>query len=194
VSAGGPYHVVEGGTLELHGAVSDRPDAKRLHYAWDLDGDGEFDDAKGQDPTMVGAQLRRLGLFGGPETHVIKVQVTDAPGAEVGTAAADLLIDDAPLTATGVSLDVTEGQKFNRNVASFKDPGGFEDLSHYAATIDWGDGTTSASTILRDGSNLRVAGAHTYSHHGNFNVEVSISDDGGPAVTATSTVLVHDAT
>src|SRR5262249_14710733 len=26
VSAGGPYHVVEGGTLELHGAVSGRPD------------------------------------------------------------------------------------------------------------------------------------------------------------------------
>src|SRR5262249_36817269 len=42
--------------------------------------------------------------------------------------------------------------------------------------------------------NLRVAAAHTYSHHGNFNVEVSISDDGGPAATATSTILVHDAT
>jgi ELWxxDGT repeat protein len=194
VSAGGPYHITEGGTLELHGSVSDRPDANRLHYAWDLDGDGQFNDAKGQNPTMVGAQLRRLGLFGGPEAHVIKMQVTDAAGDEVGTAAADLMIDDGPLTATGMSLDVTEGQKFNRNVASFKDPGGFEDLSHYAATIDWGDGTTSAGTILRDGSNLRVAGAHTYAHHGNFNVEVSINDEGGPAATATSTVLVHDAT
>jgi ELWxxDGT repeat protein len=193
VSAGGPYHVVEGGTLELHGAVSNRPDANRLTYTWDLDGDGQFNDAKGQNPTMVGAQLRRLGLFGGPAAHVVHMQVNDAAGNEVGTATADLWIDDAPLTATGVSLDVTEGQKFNRNVASFKDPGGFEDLSHYAATIDWGDGTTAAGTILRDGSNLRVAGAHTYAHHGNFNVEVSISDDGGPAATATSTVLVHDA-
>jgi hypothetical protein len=192
VSAGGPYHTVEAGKLDLHGSVTGRPDANRLHYAWDLNGDG-VTDAKGQNPTMVGAQLRALGLFGGPDAHRIHLTVTDDAGTVVGTADADLLIDDAPLTATGVSLDVTEGQNFNRNVASFKDPGGFEGLSHYSATVDWGDGTTSAGTIIRDGSNLRVAGAHSYSHHGHYSIDVSISDDGGPAVTATSTVLVHDA-
>src|SRR5262249_40080609 len=76
---------------------------------------------------------------------------------------------------------------------TFKDPGGIEDLSHYSATIDWGDGTSSAGNIIRDGSQLRVAGAHAYAMHGDYTVHVSISDDGGPPATADSTVHVHDA-
>jgi hypothetical protein len=94
---------------------------------------------------------------------------------------------------TGTQFDVTEGQKFNRVVASFTDPGGPEDVSHYQANIDWGDGTTSKGTIVKDGANFRVSGQHTYAEQGNYTIKISASDQGGPKATTTTKVTVHDA-
>ena len=193
VNAGGSYTVTEGNSLQLHASVSGVANSSNLTFTWDLDGDGKFNDAKGANPLVAGSQLRAMNLTGGPTAHTISVEVTDRTGHEIGVGTAVLTIKDAPLVVSGFTYDVTEGQKFNRNVATFQDIGGTEDLSHYSAIINWGDGTSSVGNVIRDGSQLRVAGAHAYANHGDFNVQVAISEDGGNPTIATTTVHVHDA-
>ncbi|HEY4262569.1 MAG TPA: Ig-like domain-containing protein, partial [Schlesneria sp.] len=58
-------------------------------------------------------------------------------------------------------------------------------LSDYAATIDWGDGTTSTGTFVSDSTyqlntllNAHVTGDHTYTTTGNYQATVTISGPG----------------
>ena len=69
--------------------------------------------------------------------------------------------------------------------------------SQLNATIDWGDGTTSAGTITSSGSQLSVSGSHTYAEEGDFSGAVSGSyfcDAGGThSFSATFAVAAADA-
>ena len=57
--AGGPYMVLEGGSVGLDASASTDPDeaASGLVYEWDFDDDGVFDDAKGITPTFSASEL-----------------------------------------------------------------------------------------------------------------------------------------
>ena len=72
VDAGGPYFVVEGGTV-LVSALGSDPNGGTLTYAWDLDNNGTFE-TPGQTATFSAAALTA------PATRTIKVQVTDNGG------------------------------------------------------------------------------------------------------------------
>jgi PKD repeat protein len=50
VNAGGPYTGQEGSVINFNGSLSTSP-SDIVSYEWDLDGDGEFDDATGVAPT-----------------------------------------------------------------------------------------------------------------------------------------------
>jgi hypothetical protein len=63
VSAGGPYTIAEGDSLALTGSATD---VDSLTYAWDLDNDGDFEDATGASPTLTWTQLTSLGFADGP--------------------------------------------------------------------------------------------------------------------------------
>ena len=59
-----------GRTIELSAATSSDPNRLDvLSYAWDLDGDGEFDDATGPTATFRGVR--------GPGAKEVAVQVSD---------------------------------------------------------------------------------------------------------------------
>jgi hypothetical protein len=73
VDAGGPYAVDEGGTVDLD-ATGDDPAGGALTWAWDLDDDGDFDDADVEDPTLDAASLD------GPSVVMVHVQVTSDAG------------------------------------------------------------------------------------------------------------------
>jgi predicted extracellular nuclease len=72
VDAGGPYNVVEGGSV-LVTATGNDPDGGTLTYAWDLDNNGSFE-TPGQSVIFSAASLTA------PATYTIKVQVTDDGG------------------------------------------------------------------------------------------------------------------
>jgi len=55
--AGGPYSVDEGSTIVLSGTGSDVCPSDSLSYSWDLDGDGLYGDAAGQNPTFDASNL-----------------------------------------------------------------------------------------------------------------------------------------
>lgn len=65
-NAGGPYVLDLGGDLQLDGSGSTDTNIPAgdsiVSYLWDLDGDGQFDDATGVTPLITSAQLAALGL------------------------------------------------------------------------------------------------------------------------------------
>jgi PKD repeat protein len=85
-NAGGPYTVAEGASIALNGSASSDPGGAITAYAWDLDRDGQFDDATGATPTVT---------FPSAFTGFIGLQVTDADG--------NTSIDYATVTVTDVN-------------------------------------------------------------------------------------------
>lgn len=76
--------------------------------------------------------------------------------------------------------------------AEVKDPVGLG-VSHYSATIDWGDGSSSAGVIEDHGNNnYGVRGSHTYANLGDYPVIVRFSADDGRSVTAQSRAQIRN--
>ena len=101
---------------------------------------------------------------------------------DVGSAA----VADAPVVASAVQdFSVSAGSPLSGVVAGWSDPAP-EALSSYSATIDWGDGTSSAGGI----GNLTVSGSHTYVNGGRFTITVTFHDEGGASATAHEQAVV----
>ena len=77
--AGGPYTVAEGGSVAVTATGTDA-DGDALTYAWDLDNDGDFDDATGQTASFSAATID------GPATRTVRVRVTDGELSAVDSA------------------------------------------------------------------------------------------------------------
>ena len=107
----------------------------------------------------------------------------------------DLAISEAPITAAGTSSSATEGESFTATVATFSDADPAATAAEYAATVDWGDGSTVPGTIAGSAGSFSVSGAHTYAEEGTWRVTVTITDTDNPSSSATadSTVVVADA-
>ena len=79
--ADGPYVIDEGADLPLDGSGSYDPNQSAgdsiVTYAWDIDNDGQYDDAAGAMPTVPWADLSSLGLG----IHIIGLRVEDSFGA-----------------------------------------------------------------------------------------------------------------
>ena len=72
VQAGGPYAVVEGGSVSVSATGSD-PDGDPISYDWDLDGDGTFE-TTGQTATFSAAGIQA------PASQTIRVRGSDPGG------------------------------------------------------------------------------------------------------------------
>src|SRR5437660_12742277 len=69
----------------------------------------------------------------------------------------------------------------NTDVASFTVNNTTDTASAFTATIDWGDGTTTAGTVVGSNGSFTVDGGHTY------------ADDGVPLATVTITRTTDNA-
>ncbi len=105
--------------------------------------------------------------------YQVTVTINDPTGAVVGTALTRAKVEPAgppgppippvpTLFAWGTPVDTTAGQQFTGVVAHFKDTG-TSTAGDFTASIDWGDGTSSAGTITPDPTaGYDVTGSHTY--------------------------------
>ncbi len=90
-------------------------------YTWDIDGDGEFDDASGVTVTLTAAQLRNLGLDDNGE-YVVAVRVTDTQPLFADGLATVTIGNVAPtLHAAGVT-EVGAGEPYSLELTA-TDPG-----------------------------------------------------------------------
>src|SRR5205807_1408394 len=105
-----------------------------------------------------GFQVTGSHAFAEEGNYAVRVSVSDVGGSgatTVGTAA----VADAPLTATGAAVTATEGSAFTGVVATFTDANPAGTAGEFTATINWGDGTSSAGAVSASNGGFRVAGA-----------------------------------
>jgi Fibronectin type III domain len=102
---------------------------------------------------------------------------------------------DAPLSATGKSVNGTAGAKLSATVATFTDADPNGVVSEYTASINWGDGTASTTGTISatTGGGFEVKGSHTYAAAGQYTITVKINDVGGAKATATSSADIAGA-
>jgi Ca2+-binding RTX toxin-like protein len=182
--------IVEGGTATLSGTIADAGvgDTITLTVNWG-DGSDPQTIALGTDRQFVLQHQYLNDPTGG--TYAVSVTTVDNAG-DSGTAAADASVtNDAPAIITLNSGDVTEGGTFTLS-GSFADAGS---LDSHTVVINWGDGSSPTTLTLAAGE-LTFTASHQYLDNlpeGPAAIGVVVTDDGGAASTAGTTVAIANA-
>ena len=148
VSAGGSYTVVEGGSLSLLASAGDPSgNTSQLSYSWDINGDGIFGDAVGQNPLLTWADL--IGILGNTQagdTYQVAVQVTDQGGEVVTSASTSLtVLSAAPSNVSaGGPYTITPGNSITLT-GSASLPIGVTDPVSYSWAVNGDDSSSGAS-------------------------------------------------
>jgi PKD repeat protein len=125
-------------------------------------------------------------------SYVVSVTVQH-DGADVTTTSTAVVSDLAVTLTGGYTVTAVEGADAGGQVvATFTDPGGAEALSHYSASIDWGDGSASGGAIAFSSGVFTVTGDHAYAEEGSHTVTVTVHHDTAPDAVTTSTAGVSD--
>ncbi len=116
-----------------------------------------------------------------PGTVAYSLQITNTDGDVSQSAAGMLTVTDAPLGVPVSGQPLIPGQVrgsgFTATLAAFTDPNTLAAPGDFTASINWGDGSTSAGTITGSAGSFHVQGTHTYatvSPAGGFPISVSI--------------------
>jgi hypothetical protein len=124
-----------------------------------------------------GRPPRRRNVLGSSVCEHLEVRIVPSANPIVATAIPVNGFETAPLT--------------NIPVATFAVGNGAEPASNFVATIAWGDGATSAGTVVQAANGTYVVfGSHTFSDVSQMPVIVGIVDSTAPANTA----VVSDST
>ena len=119
----------------------------------------------------------------------ITVAVTPGSGPAATGTITPVVVKDAPLTAGPNTIRPVAGQTFSGAVTTFTDANPTATAADFMATINWGDGTSSAGTVTQTGTVLggttfSVSGSHPYAALPARGPSVTISDDGGNIATS----------
>ncbi|HEU5431669.1 MAG TPA: DUF4214 domain-containing protein, partial [Thermomicrobiales bacterium] len=124
--------------------------------------------------------------------QVSVVEASAAPAATISSTGT-LTVADAPLSAISAAMAGAEGATIAAVVAQFTDADPNGAAADFSATIDWGDGATSAGTIASNGAGgFNVSGAHAYAEDGAYAVKVTIADQGGATAVANSSANITE--
>ena len=160
--AGTVATIAEGGSIALDASGS----AGATSYAWDLDNDGDYDDATGVSPSVPWATLASLGVG---DDGVLPIGLAVDGGLDADTTSVTITNVDPTLATTG-STTATDGGVYTLNLAA-TDPGA-DTITSW--TINWGDGTID--TIAGNPSTV----THTYTGQGfTYGILASATDEDG---------------
>ncbi|HXT59116.1 MAG TPA: TIGR03118 family protein, partial [Pirellulales bacterium] len=153
-------------------------------------GDGSTVEAgtvSGSNGTFSVTGAHTYAAFGGPDSVTVVLQ-ENSPGTASATAASTALIADPNLVGSPATLSATEGVAIptTTTVATFTDSNNSATAADFTATIDWGDGTSSAAGSVSGGSgSFTITGGHTYAHSGHYAVSVAVFETATPSSPAT---------
>jgi hypothetical protein len=107
-----------------------------------------------------------------------------------------LAVNPDTLTGSGQSITTPVGAPFAGDVATFSDDNPNALPGDFTASIDWGDGQTSAGVVRAAGGGFTVSGGHTYTRPGPFTPTVQLQATGvtpatfdGPAAVGSAAVI-----
>jgi hypothetical protein len=125
----------------------------------------------GDGTTTVGQVTGGKGSFAVSGSHVYADEGT-APLAVTITHTADgtaitpkgtvVVGENDVLTPHALTISVAPGKPFSGALATFTDSDTISTPTDFAATINWGDGTTSSGTVSGGNGSFSVSGTHTY--------------------------------
>jgi len=155
------------------------------------------------DGTTSAGTITSGATFGVTGTHTyadegnftVTITVTDSAN-QTGSATGSATVGETDaLSGTPLTINTTQFVAFSGAVANFSDTNTGNPASDFVATINWGDGNTTAGTVSGSGGAFVVSGSHTYVSGGTFPVTVTLSDDAPGTATATvmSTATVASA-
>jgi hypothetical protein len=176
-SAGGPYSVAEGGSVQLSGSGADPDAGDTLTYAWDLDNNGTFE-TTGQNPTFS------AGTLDGPSNQTVTLRVTDQGGLHTDGTATINITNAAP-TASISGTDGTLAKGLALKLSA-TDPSSADTTAGFVYSINWGDGSAVQTTARLTGT---PSVTHTYAHVGVYTVSVTAKDKDGAVSTAVTKLV-----
>jgi len=132
VSAGGPYTVAEGSSVQVTATGSD-PEGGPLTYAWDLDNNGSYE-TTGNPATFSAAALD------GPSSRTVGVQVTDNAGATATDTATINVTNVAPTATFNAPATASAGFPFALSLTSPHDPSAADTAAGFTYAFDCGSG------------------------------------------------------
>jgi hypothetical protein len=188
LATGTPISSVEGAPFSSPVATFTQPDASASasQFSATIDwGDGSTSLGTVTGPTGGPFTVNGSHTYIEEGSYSVKVTITDnVNSANKTTATTTATVADAPLTAKCATPTVSTAS-FSGTVATFTDANPFAPVSDFTATIDWGDGSTSAGVVTGPmGGPFTVSGSHTYATLGTHNITVLIVDEGGSTATA----------
>ena len=196
-SAGADVTVVAGSTFD--GVVATFLDANPFgtvgQFTPTIDwGDGSATAGTVQANPSGGFEVIGAHVYHTYGPFAVSTTIADIGGASTQANATAIAID-APIVASPRSISGVEGTPVaTRQVATFTDGNPFALAANFAATIAWGDGSTTVGNVVAiAGGGFRVLGAHTYTYFGTYAVGVTIRSAGGSSATTTSTETIADA-
>ena len=101
-----------------------------------------------------------------------------------------VIVDTVP--AGGFSFAGPAGSTVGGTVATITDPNTSATPSAYSATINWGDGSSSAGTVGGGNGSFSVTGNHSYVAGGTYPITVTITAVGTNQGSSTVSRLRHD--
>jgi FG-GAP-like repeat len=164
----------------------------------DAAGDFTATIAWGDGSTTAGTVVGSRGSFAVQGGHTYpdegndpaSVTLTHTADGFQGTASGSVSVaDDDVFTPHGINFTANAQRLFTGTVATFSDTDTVNVGGDFIASIDWGDGQTTAGTVSGGNGTLTVGGSHTYGAGGQDTVRVTLTDD--PSSTATSTATVR---
>ncbi len=177
---GGPYVIEVGDDLVLRGSAADSNlgCGDSLDVDWDLDGDGQFDDAGEADATVGWAALQNLARG---QAINIGLRVRDSAGL-TATASTTLTIYPREPVAR---LDINPNPAGCRQLVTFdgnqsRHPNPNRRIVSYAWDIN-GDGSSDGGGAVFNSS---------YDRFDSYDVTLTVTDDGGRTAVARDTVAV----
>ena len=150
----------EGGSVNATGIGSGE-----VSYEWDLDDDGDFDDATGATVDLPDTD--------GPDAFLAKVRMTDSLTTMIRTATIPVN-NVAPVVSFPTVGPAIAGQLLSFNVAASDVPA--DEAAGVTWRIDWGDGVVETTAA---GEAVSTVFSHTYSQLGRAEILIEATDKDG---------------